>query len=356
MKILEILKSQFFELIKIQKTAMPTFFPICAGLCMGLPLLVGAYMDLMSVAVIAAIGGMAFLYTPHTPIYHRMIVLMAASFGICISFTLGLLSHFNAIAVGLALGMIATLGAMICRYYQFNKPGNFIFIMVATLGAFMPLQQEKFPYYIGIISLGCFLACVVGLLYSVATIKKVSIEPVIEHRYIGFSEVITDPVIIGIFVGISVFVAEFFGFVRAYWVPISCLTIMQGMTLAGAWMRHIQRNIGTFAGLFLTMLLFYVVQNNYILAFFVGILRFLIEYFAPRNYAIAAFFLTPMTIFLAENSGVIVGDSSVLIFARFIDILMGSSIGVIGGLCLHYKKFRSPIERALKFILLQKNN
>lgn len=348
------LKKQFLLLTQLNKTDRVWELPFGAAISSGVPLLFGAYFDKMQYSMVVGLGALVFLYTTHTPIYHRMLVLMASSFGMIISFILGSVSHFNIALVGLVLGMIATLGAAICRYYQLNSPGNFFFIMVATLGAYMPFEIQKLPFYAGLVAIGCMFACVIAFIYSLTTLKKVQIKPVNAHEYKGFSEVITDPFIIGVFVGISVYCADILGLQNPYWVPISCLAIMQGMTLLGTWSRHIHRVVGTFIGLGLTWIFFKFNLNHYELALIMLSLNFLIEYFILRNYAIAAIFITPLTIFLAQTSGVLSTSEYNLIIARLVDIMLGSFIGVIGGLCLHNQNFRLFIEKILKKILLRK--
>lgn len=348
------LKKQFLLLIALNKTDRVWELPFGAAISTGVPLLFGAYFDKMQYSMVVGLGALVFLYTTHTPIYHRMIVLMASSFGMIISFMLGAISHFNATLIGLVLGMIASLGAAICRYYQLNAPGNFFFIMVATLGAYMPFEIEKLPLYTGFVAIGSMFACVIAFIYSLVTLKKVQIKPIIAHEYKGFSEVITDPFIIGAFVGTSVFCADILGLDKPYWVPISCLAVMQGMTLLGTWTRHLHRVVGTFIGLGVTWMFFKLDLNNYELALIMLSLNFIIEYFIVRNYAIAAIFITPLTIFLAETSGVLVDNENSLIIARLVDIVLGSFIGVVGGLCLHNQNFRLFIEKILKNILLKR--
>lgn len=338
----------FLEIFKFNKTDILWKMPLSNAFCVGFPLFIGAYLNQIQIAIVASMGGMVFLYTPKTKIYHRMIILMTCSFGFIISFTLGLISHFSQTALGLILGMIATLGAIICRFYQVNKPGNFFFIMMATLAAYMPFEIQKLPYIVGIFSFGTMLACLVAFIYSLITINKTILEDIKEHKFLGFEEVIVDPFIIGIFVGLSVFIAEILGFEKPYWVPISCIAIMQGMTLSSTWIRQLQRIIGTAAGIILTWILLGFDLNNWGIAISITVFSFLTEYFAFRNYAFGAIFLTPMTIFMAEISGTVSGSDSVIIITRLQDIILGSVIGLVGGVCLHTPKFRNKISKILR--------
>src|SRR3546814_8722819 len=44
-------------------------------------------------------------------------------------------------------------------------------------------------------------------------------------------------------------------FEKAYWVPVSCLAVMQGVTLRASWSRNVHRIVGTVIGMGLTWLL-----------------------------------------------------------------------------------------------------
>ena len=68
------------------------------------------------------------------------------------------------------------------------------------------------------------------------------------------------------------------------------------------------------------------------------ILQIIIEFLVVRNYALAAVFITILTIFLAEPNVDLVEEPNRLIAARFFDILIGSLIGVIGGWMLYHDR------------------
>jgi hypothetical protein len=61
----------------------------------------------------------------------------------------------------------------------------------------------------------------------------------------------------------------------------------------------------------------------------------------PIPYAFAAVFITPLTILLAEAATLGQGSSSVLVYARFFDTVLGCLVGLVGGYCLHSPGFRN---------------
>src|SRR5690606_32789309 len=103
--------------------------PLAAALCSGLPLLIGAWFGHMDYALAASLGGMVFLYLPGTALSHRMVWIMACSFGLIASYAGGLLSQFVALGVIPALSMTAILVTMVCRFYGVGPPGSLFFVM-----------------------------------------------------------------------------------------------------------------------------------------------------------------------------------------------------------------------------------
>jgi hypothetical protein len=98
--------------------------PFAAALATGLPLLVGAYFDRLSYGLVSSLGGLVFLYLPDTPLYHRMVTLMACAFAMTACYTLGVMSHFFPLLMMPVLIFIAILVTMVCRFYALGPPGS----------------------------------------------------------------------------------------------------------------------------------------------------------------------------------------------------------------------------------------
>lgn len=56
--------------------------------------------------------------------------------------------------------------------------------------------------------------------------------------------------------------------------------------------------------------------------------------------AIAVIFISTLTLFLAEPNIKLIGNPNQLIGARFLDILIGSAIGAVGGWILYHEHIR----------------
>ena len=67
-----------------------------------------------------------------------------------------------------------------------------------------------------------------------------------------------------------------------------------------------------------------------------------------RNYGIAVIFISVLTIFLAESGTALTVDPTVLIRARFFDILTGCLVGALGGWLLYNEKLHFLATRQIR--------
>lgn len=124
-----------------------------------------------------------------------------------------------------------------------------------------------------------------------------------------------------------------------YWVPISCLAVMQGISTSHVWERVLHRVAGTVVGLGLTWLVLQIPLHVWQVCLCILILQIIVEFFVVRNYGLAAIFISMLTVFLAEPNITLTSHSNSLIEARLVDTLLGSFIGAIGGWVLYHEKF-----------------
>ncbi len=332
-------------LATIQSSDRPWQMPLAAALATGLPLLAGAWFDRMADALVASLGGLVFLYLPNTPLWHRMVSVMACAFAMTACYTLGLLSALTPLAMTPVLMFIAIVVTMLARFYALGPPGSLLFIMAAAIGAYAPAAPHEVPARVGLIAMGCLLACFIAFAYSLYTIRLREPAPVVPLPVPTFDFVVFDAVVIGVFVGISLALAQALRMEKAYWVPVSCLAVIQGATLRAVWNKQLQRVLGTAVGLVLAYALLLLPLDRWGVALLMMALSFLIELLIVRHYALAAAFITPLTILLAEAATLGQSSAAHLIQARFLDTVLGCLVGFAGGCCLHSPGFRTMAGR-----------
>ncbi len=287
-----------------------------------------------------------------------MITMLACSFGFMISFAIGIIFSFNPVTSAVVLGLLSFGVQWTATYFRMRPPGSFFFIMIASIASCMPFDLGTIPLKIGLVGMGSMLACVLAFLYSLYIVKiypagreRIQIKTKRYHNAIASA-------ITGFFVGLSLFIGNLLHLSNPYWVPISCLAVMQGITLEHIWQRSFQRILGTLAGLAFSWLLLLQHLTPLTVCIIIFVMQFIIEMLVVRHYGLAVIFITPLTILLAEAGSVISANPNVLIPIRFFDIALGSVIGAIAGWFIHHEQLREKAARQLRLtkIALRKNN
>ncbi|MVX66068.1 FUSC family protein [Clostridium chromiireducens] len=133
----------------------------------------------------------------------------------------------------------------------------------------------------------------------------------------------------GIVLSISAAIAFNFPFTRPYWITLSCAAVMCGATIMATFHRAIQRSIGTIIGVVLAIIILSFKPEGFMIVLINICLTALIELAIVKNYALAAVFITPNSILIAENATQI-HNVGYFATARITDIVIGSVIALIG--------------------------
>ena len=339
----EFLRREYAEYFKPSKSDRPWQLPFAIAVASGLPMLLGAWLGNLAAGTVASIGAMTIVYLPRTRLDLRMVTVMAVSCAMIASFALG---HTAKLVPELRVPIIALVSLLVtmaCRYFRIAPPGPLFFVMATAIGAYAPGTIEQLPQRLGLFALGSVFAVAVSFLYSLHILRRRDPLPLQSPSGHFLDEVLVDSVIIGVFTGLSLAMAELLSFDKPYWVPVSCLAVIQGSRLRLVWNRQVQRIVGTLAGLVLTWLLFRFATSPWHFAIAVPLLLFCVETIIVRHYAMAAVFITPLAIALAEATHAGSVDATPLLIARFADTVLGSLMGVLGGICIHRPSIRSRI-------------
>lgn len=331
------------SLLAWKPSTRPWHIPFLASLCVGFPALIGAHFGRFDSGVLASIGALVILYMPHTSIPHRMVTLATCSLGLTACFALGVSTSFNPYVSAAVLGLTTTLVTLITRFYALPPPGSFFFILVAAVAGTLPFDPASIPAHVGLFVLGGIQACLLAFLYSLLVARKAAPSPASPPTGRRVEAIVPEAIVIGLFVGGSLLLAQFLGLDNPYWVPISCAAIMQGATFRAVWHRKIHRIIGTAIGMGLAWVIFSLPFSPWELVGVIMVLNFLVEFLVVRNYGLAVIFITPLTVLLAEASTVALPPDQ-LVLARMSDIVLGSVIGFVGGVILHHPEILAYFE------------
>jgi len=113
----------------------------------------------------------------------------------------------------------------------------------------MPFQLESIPTRIGLVGMGTMLACLLAFIYSLFMVKHHQIIPATIHVPTQKKLHTLRAAITGLFIGTSILISHLLHLSNPYWVPISCMAVMQGASLEHIWQRSFHRIIGTLIGL-----------------------------------------------------------------------------------------------------------
>jgi len=344
-----IIRRELHALLELKKSERLWHIPVLAALCIGIPLLVGLFFGRLNDAILACTGGLVILYIPSTHIAARMRTMVICSVGFMISFAVGLAFSFDPLLSALMLGMLSFAVHWLTRRFYQRPPGNFFFIMLLSIASCMPYQPETIVFKTGMLGLGALLACVLALLYSLLVIGKYPLKQTVMpvKKRIRFTGIFTSSVI-GLVMGLALLLAHLLKLNNPYWVPISCIAVMQGANRRHVWQRSLQRILGTFIGLGLGWLILSFHPTAIAVCLSILLLQFIVEMLIVRHYGLAVIFITPLTLLLAEAGRAMTADPGALISARFIDIVLGSLIGALGGWVLYHRELHLRTTRELR--------
>lgn len=350
----DLLRGQWRALVTVQSSPRPWPMPVAAALASGVPLAAGVALGSIEAGLAGSLGGLVFLYLPGTSMHHRMVTLMACGFAMSGSYALGL----GVQALDLAglrpalLALVALLVTMAVRYYRLPPPAQLFFVMAAAIGAYTPLAPALIPARVGALFLGVLLAALIAFVYSLAQLARRMAAPDPLRPAASFDFVVVDAVVIAAAVGLSLFLADLLQLPRPYWVAVSCLAVVQGVSLRAVWERQLHRVAGTALGLGVTGGLLFLPLDPWGIALAVMALTWAVEALIVRHYGLAVVFITPLTILLAE-AATLPQDASVaaLLRARLADTVLGCCVGLGAGVVIHSPRLRGAVAEPLRALV-----
>lgn len=339
----KIMINELKEFIKLKPQNRPWAIPVLAMICIGFPLFGGILIGNLHAALTISFSSLVILYMPvKANFVTRMSKLLVCSFGFMVAYSIGLIFSFNLIVSCITFGIFCGIIHYIALWLKLSGPGNFFFILLATMGTALPFNLQNIPNQIGLVAMGTMLACTFALLYSLLSRNTDILKNSDEMNGINVNKYtdVVEAVIVGVFMLIALAVGHLFKFDKPYWIPVSCIAVMQGTTTKHIWRRGMHRIVGTLVGMVLCWAILSVVNDIIILCVIIVILQFIVELFITRNYGLAVIFITPLTVLLVEAGTLMAQYPTELIMTRMIDVLIGSAIGAIGGWFVYNEKIR----------------
>ena len=352
----EFAKQELKAVFHLKPNNRPWSVPILASLCVGIPLIIGLLLNEFPSALTVSLGGLVILYLPtNSNFVGRMAKLLICSFGFMVSYGIGITFSFNPIVSCIVFGVFSAIVHWISLFFKVSPPGNFFFIMIASMASSIPFNIGHLPEKIGLIAMGTILACFLGLVYSLIKKKPDLLKETTDMLQVVSIKKHADYVeafIVGFFMFCSLLIGHLLELKNPYWIPISCIAVMQGATAHHIWRRGFYRILGTVSGMGLCWIILSTIKHPLLVCLAIIVLQFIIESTVTRNYTLAVLFITPMTILLLEAGSKIAQNPTELITSRLIDVSIGSFIGAMGGWFMHNEKLRYKAVRRIRITKL----
>lgn len=148
----------------IKKSPLPWEKAISAGVCAGLPVLVGLLLGNLPYGLIAGIGSFTYLYTFNVPYAHRAKKLFFCLLGMSLSVGLGTLLAPFPFATAIAVGLMGMIAVFIFGAFKIPGPSAIFFVLGFLMSTGMPIDPSLAPLRAGLVFLGGALAWILGMI------------------------------------------------------------------------------------------------------------------------------------------------------------------------------------------------
>ncbi|PTE34427.1 FUSC family protein [Mammaliicoccus fleurettii] len=158
--------------------------------------------------------------------------------------------------------------------------------------------------------------------------KKPMYSRIIQENLSKDSLVLMSSMQYGIILFTSVIIAFGLGFERAYWIPISCCSVLLGSSSLSTIQRALQRTVGTILGMLGAVIILAFEPNAWTIVILMTILMATAELLIAFNYTFAIMFITPNVLLM--SAAITNQFDTYLVVPRITDVIIGSAIGLIG--------------------------
>lgn len=132
------------QLFAFRKTQRAWHLPVIAGLCVGIPLILALTFNDMEAGRLASLGALVILYIQSDNLANRMIILTVCGFGLIFSYALGAVcSHLFWLSPLILAAYTFAVHYALFRLNLNRPPGNFFFVMVASMAIAQPQKIEN---------------------------------------------------------------------------------------------------------------------------------------------------------------------------------------------------------------------
>lgn len=332
------------DIFKTKKVNDTIMRPLGAGLSILYPLLIGLIFHNMVLAQFAVLGAFSFLAFQKKDIYYNLKATLLHGGSLIISFILGVLVAKYIFLLPFFIALLSIIGFLIVKIYNIPKPSHFFVLMLFATGtniSLMPVEIPKIALYvsIGVLS-GIVNAMVISYTMRLpwntpkTRFQKLSLKDKYYVLLYRKPKVWIDTIHFAFILFIAGYIAYLLREDFGYWILISSAAVLSGEEVEIIKHRYRGRIIGGIIGILIGVCLMTLHLSIIEIILVLLVLNILVEYFMPRNYAIANFFTNPLVMLLSLLTSV--KSPSFLVLTRLNGAILGSLLAAFLISIMHY--------------------
>jgi uncharacterized membrane protein YccC len=333
------------ELLHIKNPEDAFFRPLGAGLALLIPLILAMTLNNMQIAAFAALGAFAYLAFQRKSISYNLKAIFLHGFVLAWALNLGILTGRIPWIIPFAIAFFSFVAYLVCEIFRIPKPKHFFVIMVYATGTNINIHQADtmkiFIAYLGIgvlssLLIGLLVSCFEGLPWKIEKTKFEKLK-VINKYYVSIyqkPEIFLNAFHFSMILFVAGYVSYLLRDTYGYWVLISTAAVLSGEEIQHIQRRYVGRILGSIVGLLIGAMLVNTEPSLVLTIALLTVLNICIEYFMPRNYAIANFFTNPLVLLLGRlTTGTFTMN---MITYRLTGVVLGSVIAFVLVAIMHY--------------------
>lgn len=152
------------QAFKVNKIPLPWNKAVRAGICSGIPPLIGLILGNLQYGLLAGLGGLTYLYVFNIPYAQRAKKIFFALLGMTVSVALGTILAPFWLASAITVGIIGAVGTFIFGSLRIAGPAAIFFVLAFTMSSGMDIDPSLAPLRAGLVFLGGALSWIIGMI------------------------------------------------------------------------------------------------------------------------------------------------------------------------------------------------
>lgn len=318
--------------------------PIGAGLSILYPLMIGLLCHNLAISQFGILGAFSYLAYQRISLVYNLKATAYHGVSLIAAFSLGIFVAKGIFLLPFVIALLNIIGFLIIKIYDIPKPGHFFVIMVFATATNVHLPLSDLPKIIVYLGIGVLsgmlnatlLSCIEKLPWQgqQTAFQKLSFKDKYYVMIYKRPRILIDAINFTFILFIAGYIAYLLRDNFGYWVLISSAAVLSGEEIDIIKHRYLGRIVGSIVGLLIGTILVSLPLSMLAVIFLLLFLNILVEYFMPRNYALANIFTNPLVLLLSLLTHQ--QNHTALILGRLNGVIIGSLLVAVFISMMHY--------------------